>query len=77
MTDAESSVRRIVVELPSGVTLAEDELEKLTNEFKSQVIDSKAEQMVVRAKPKEKAKEVPVIVQAQEVAVPKEQSQTT
>jgi hypothetical protein len=69
-------MRRITVEVPTGVTMSDDELQRLAEEFKSRLIDTKAEQMVVRAKPKEKVQEVPVIVQAQEVAVPKEQTQT-
>lgn len=76
MADDQNTTRKIIVELPEGLTLSDEELDELTSEFKSRVIDTKAEQMIVQAKPKEKAKEVPVIVQVKEVALPKEQTQT-
>jgi hypothetical protein len=73
---ADQPPRRIIFEIPTGVTLSTEEMESLAGQFQSQLIDSKAEALTVQARPKEKVQEVPVIVQVKEVALPKEQAQT-
>lgn len=70
-----TGTRKIMIELPVGIELSESELENLTKEFQGQLVDAKAEHVMVQAKPKEKEKQVPVIVQAKEVAQAKEQNQ--
>lgn len=72
----EESVRKIVIEVPSGLSLPYEEIEPLIPKFKSLLIDTKSERLVIQAKPEEKAKEIPQIVQVKEVAVPKEQLQS-
>lgn len=71
----EPSTRRIIFEIPADLTLSNEEMEALAAQFRSQVVDSKAEQLMVKAKPKEKEKQVAVIAQVVEVAQPKEKQQ--
>ena len=73
---SDEPTRKITFEIPADVELSSEEMEALSEQFRSQVIDSKAEEITLRAKPKEKQKEVPVIVQGKEVAIPKEKQQT-
>jgi len=68
--------RKVVIEVPPSVSIPEEEIEKLSAEFQGQLIDSRSERLVVKATPQEKVREVPQLVQAQEAAVAKEQSQT-
>jgi hypothetical protein len=72
----EAPVRTIVFEIPSEAALAAEEIEQLAAEFRSRLIDTKSEKLVVRAKPKEKTQVSPQIVDIKEVAVPKEQAQS-
>ena len=73
---SDQSKRRIIFELPSDMKLEADDIEGIAAQFKSQLIDQKAGDVLLQAQPQAKAKEVPVIVQAKEVAVPKEVLQT-
>lgn len=69
-------IRRIIFELPADLTLSDEEMAELAAQFKSELVDAKAEELMVQAKPKEKEKEVPVIVQTKQVAVSKQKAQT-
>jgi hypothetical protein len=68
--------RRIVFEVPSDVTLSDEEIASITAELGNQLIDTRSETIVVSAKPKEKVKEVPQLVQIKEVGVAKTKQQT-
>lgn len=70
---SDQPTRTIIFEIPTEVNLSAEEREELARMFQNQVIDSKTEGIVVRAKPQTVEKEKPVLVQVKEVALPKEQ----
>ena len=69
---SDQSKRQIIFELPSDMKLEADEIEGIAAQFKSQLIDQKAGDVLIQAQAK--AKEVPVIVQFKEVPVAKQVS---
>jgi hypothetical protein len=71
-------MRKIIFEMPVGIEISEEELAKLQEKFRSMVIDTKSEHLMVQARglTKEKAQLQPVIVQAQEVAQEVQQEKT-
>ena len=69
---SDQSKRQIIFELPSDMKLEADEIEGIAAQFKSQLIDQKAGDVLIQAQPQAKVKEVPVIVQYKEVPVVKQ-----